>query len=68
MSEKQWYSIPEFAKLVGWSRRYVLQLVKARLIRAKRRRGDRRFKIPRSELIEWGLIEENENEVDLGIG
>lgn len=66
MTDKQWFSVPEFAKLIGWSRRYVQEMVKARLISAQRRRGSRLFKIPRSEVIKWGLLEE-ENDVDLGL-
>lgn len=66
MSEQQWFSVPEFAKLIGWSRRYVQEMVKARLIKAQRT-GSRYFKIPRSEVIKWGLIQDEENEVDLGM-
>lgn len=66
MTDKQWYSIPEFAKLIGWSRQYVHELVKARVITVARRDSGHFFKIPRSEVIKWGLVDD-ENEVDLGI-
>jgi excisionase family DNA binding protein len=67
MTDKQWFSIPEFAKLVGWSRIYVYKLVKARLISVARRSGPNTdYKIPRTEVVKWGLIQEDENEVDLG--
>lgn len=60
MTDQKWFSVPEFAEKLGWSRRYVLELVQAKLIKATRR-GSHFFKIPRSELIEWGLIDDDEN-------
>lgn len=67
MSKKPFFSVPEFAKLVGWSRRYVLKLVKARLISTERRsKPNTAYRIPRSEVVKWGLIADDENEVDFG--
>jgi len=66
MSDQQWFSVTEFSKLIGYSKRYVHDLIKARLISTARRTGKRTsFKIPRSEVIKWGLIKEEENHVDL---
>lgn len=68
MTDQKWYTVPEFAKLLGWSRQYVHEMVKARVISAQRFGGTKsHFKIPRSEVIKWGLLGDDENEVDLGI-
>ena len=68
MTDKQWYSVPEFAELIGWSRQYVYEMVKARVIPAARRGGAGHFfKIPRSEVMKWGLLGDEKNEVDLRI-
>lgn len=68
MSDQQWFSVTEFSKLIGYSKRYVHDLIKARLISTARRSGPRtEFKIPRSEVKRWGLLPEEDKEVDLGI-
>lgn len=68
MTDQKWFSISEFAKLIGWHRSYVLSLVKQRHISTAQRAGPRTaFKIPRTELVKWGLIADGDKEVDLEI-
>lgn len=69
MKDKEWFSVPEFAKLLGYHRNYVWQLVKAGLIKAQRCGGYKsHFKIPKDEAVKWGLLAEEENPVDLETG
>lgn len=69
MTDQQWFTVAEFAKLIGYSRRYVHDLIKARLISTARRAGKHTSPkyIPRTELIKWGLIADDENGVDLEV-
>ena len=63
--EKPFYSVREFADLIGWPRRTVRYYLKKRLIKSKKSYLEKHKRevywlIPREELVRWGLLEENE--------
>jgi excisionase family DNA binding protein len=57
--EKPFYSVREFADLIGWPRRTVRYYLKKQHIRGLKPQND--WKIPRKELVKWKLLEENES-------
>lgn len=58
---KAWYTVREFAELIGWPRRTVRYYLKSKLILARPKTKERgEWRIPRKELIKWGLLEEDE--------
>ncbi len=56
--EKAFYSVREFADLIGWPRRTVRYYLKKQLIRGYKPVHD--WKIPRKEILKWKLLDENE--------
>ena len=55
----------EFAKALGYDKRTILRYIKAGFIKAQKQSGGTKYLIPRKELIRWGLVTDDENDVDL---
>jgi excisionase family DNA binding protein len=63
--KKDYFTVREFAKALGYDKRTILRYIKAGFIKAQKQSGGTKYLIPRKELIRWGLVTDDENDVDL---